>query len=186
MEEACPHRCSWVNAHNSTYVRYHDEEWGVPVYDDHLLGEMLFLELLHSGLSWECVLMKREAFRQALDNFIMEKIAHYDGDKIDQLMANPRLIRHRKKLEALVVNARVFLTIQQEWGSFANYLWQWTDHKIIREQGLTSSSLSDALARDLRTRGMRYVGSITLYAYLQAVGVLNGHEPDCFMVQVIK
>ena len=179
-------RCSWVNSHNPTYIRYHDEEWGVPVYDDHLLGEMLFLELLHSGLSWECVLMKREALRKALADFDMPTIASFDSAQIDELMANPQLIRHRKKLEALVVNAQVFINIQEEWGSFAAYLWHWTSKQVIYERGLTRSPLSDALAKDLKARGMKYLGSITLYAYLQAVGLIQGHDEACFMSQLYK
>lgn len=181
MEKANVQRCNWVNPHNPTYVHYHDEEWGVPVHEDHLLGELLFLELLHSGLSWECVLMKREALRQALDNFAMERIAQYDATKIEELLANPRIIRHRRKLEALVVNAQVFLRIQQEWGSFAAYLWHWTSGQIIHETGLTHSPLSAVLTQDLKARGMKYVGSVTLYAYLQAVGVISAHEAGCFL-----
>ncbi len=173
-------RCSWVNLNNPTYIHYHDEEWGIPVYDDQLLGEILVLELLHSGLSWECVLMKREALRQALDGFEMEAIARYDEAKLDQLMGNPRLIRHRKKLEAIVTNARVFQQLQQEWGSFAAYLWHWTDGCILKEQGLTQSPLSVALRKDLKARGMKYLGSITLYAYLQAVGLISSHDQACF------
>ena len=174
-------RCSWANPQNELYVRYHDEEWGVPVHDDGRLFEMLILENFQAGLTWECVLNKREAFRRAFDGFDLRKVASYSEEKLTALQADSGIIRNRLKIRAAVVNAQVFQKIQQEWGSFDRYLWHWTEKKIIQEVDKVSSPLSDAVSKDLKKRGMKFVGTIIIYAYLQAVGVINSHESGCFL-----
>ena len=174
-------RCLWANPKNELYVRYHDEEWGAPVYDDHKLFEMLILECFQAGLSWECVLNKRETFRKAFDGFDLKKVCSYDEGKLESLKKNPGIIRNRLKIEASVTNARVFRSIQKEFGSFSSYLWGWSDNKTIYENDKTSSPLSDAISKDLKKRGMKFVGTTVIYAYLQAVGVINSHQDDCFL-----
>ncbi len=174
-------RCSWVNPNNQKYIDYHDQEWGSACYDDQKLFEMLILECFQAGLSWECVLNKREAFRKAFDNFHIEKISKYKEDKIDSLQKNPNIIRNRLKIKAAISNAQIFLEIQKEWGSFSNYLWHWTKGEVIYETNRTTSNLSDQISKDLKKRGMKFVGSTTIYAYLQAVGVINGHDVECFL-----
>ncbi len=174
-------RCRWANPKNELYVRYHDEEWGVPVYDDHKLFEMLILECFQAGLSWECVLNKREAFREAFDDFDIDKICDYGEEKLEELRNNPGIIRNRLKIQAAVTNARVFRQIQLECGSFSNYIWRWTDGKVVYETGLANSPLSDAISKDLKKRGMKFVGTTVIYAYLQAVGVIYSHEDGCFL-----
>lgn len=174
-------RCRWCNPANARYVAYHDEEWGVSCREDAQLFELLVLECFQAGLSWETVLNKREAFRRAFDGFDAARIAAYDEAKIAGLLTDAGIIRHRRKIEAAVVNAGVYLRIQQEWGSFARYLWHFTQGRVLRETGVTRSALSDAVAADLKARGMTFLGSTTVYAYLQAAGVINAHEPDCFL-----
>ena len=179
-------RCRWANPKNERYIRYHDEEWGVPVHDDRKLFEMLILECFQAGLSWECVLNKRDVFREAFDGFDLEKICAYDEDKLESLRNNPGIIRNRLKIQAVVTNARAFREIQQEYGSFADYLWHWTDGKVVYETGRTSSELSDSVSKDLKKRGMKFVGTTVIYAYLQAVGVIYSHEQDCFLAHRSK
>ncbi len=174
-------RCCWANPNNEKYVRYHDEEWGVPVHDDHKLFEMLILECFQAGLSWECVLNKREDFRKAFDDFDLNKICKYKKIKLQSLRNNPRIIRNRLKIQAAVTNARIFRDIQAEYGSFSDYLWHWTDGKVVYENNLSWSPLSDKISKDLKKRGMKFVGTIVIYAYLQAVGVINSHEEGCFL-----
>ena len=174
-------RCFWANPKNERYVRYHDEEWGRPVHDDQKLFELLLLECFQAGLSWECVLNKREGFRQAFADFDLDKVCDFTETDVDCLVENPEIIRHRRKIEAAINNARIFREMAQEYGSFAQYLWQWTEGKVLHEYGLTTSPLSDALSKDLKKRGMRFVGSTTIYSYLQAVGVIESHEPGCFL-----
>ncbi len=174
-------RCSWANPKNERYIRYHDEEWGVPVYDDRQLLEMLILECFQAGLSWECILNKRDAFRQAFDGFDLEKICAYEADKIEELANNSGIIRNRPKIQAAITNARAFSEIKLEYGSFSDYLWSWTEGKVIYETGKTRSSLSDDISKDLKKRGMKFTGTITIYAYLQAVGVIHAHEKGCFL-----
>lgn len=175
-------RCFWANPKNERYVRYHDEEWGRPVHDDDgKLFEMLLLECFQAGLSWECILNKREGFRQAFAGFDLERVCAFTEEDVERLIQEDAIIRHRRKIEAAVQNARVFREIQKEFGSFARYLWQWTEGEIVHEYGRTSSPLSDALTKDLKKRGMKFVGSTTIYSYLQAVGVIESHEPDCFL-----
>lgn len=174
-------RCCWANPKNERYIRYHDEEWGVPVHDDHKLFEMLVLECFQAGLSWECVLNKREAFREAFDGFNLEVVCGYDEEKMASLRSNAGIIRNRLKIEAAVTNARAFRAIQQEYGSFTEYLWHWTDGQVVYEKGRTQSELSDRISMDLRKRGMKFVGSTVIYAYLQAVGVIYAHDVGCFL-----
>ncbi len=174
-------RCCWANPRNERYIRYHDEEWGIPVHDDRKLFEMLILECFQAGLSWECVLNKRDAFRVAFDNFDPEKVSAYTEDKLEALRSNPSIIRNRLKIQAAVTNAWAFLEIQKEYGSFSDYIWHWTDGKVVCETGRTSSELSDCISKDLKKRGMKFVGTTVIYAYLQAVGVLCSHEQGCFL-----
>lgn len=174
-------RCFWANPKNERYVCYHDEEWGRPVHDDGKLFEMLLLECFQAGLSWECVLNKREGFRRAFADFHLEKVCAFTAMDVERLMQDDAIIRHRRKIEAAVGNARVFREIQREYGSFDCYLWRWTEGKTVHECGLTTSPLSDALAKDLKKRGMKFVGSTTICSYLQAVGVIESHEPGCFL-----
>lgn len=174
-------RCCWANPRNERYIRYHDEEWGIPVHDDRKLFEMLILECFQAGLSWECVLNKRDAFRKAFDNFDPEKVSAYTEDKLEALRSNPGIIRNRLKIQAAVTNAWAFLEIQKEYGSFSDYIWHWTDGKVVCETGRTSSELSDRISKDLKKRGMKFVGTTVIYAYLQAVGVLCSHEQGCFL-----
>lgn len=174
-------RCHWANPKNSLYLHYHDEQWGVPVYDDRELLEMLILESFQAGLSWECVLNKRAAFCRAFDHFDLDKICRYDEERLKSLASDPGIIRNRRKIQAAVNNARVFKEIQQQYSSFSQYLWGWTQGKVIYETGVTRSPLSDAVSLDLQKRGMKFVGSTIIYAYLQAVGVIYGHEEGCFL-----
>lgn len=174
-------RCQWANPKNERYVRYHDEEWGVPTQDDHKLFEMLVLECFQAGLSWECILNKREGFRRAFDNFDVEKVCAYGEEKIAALQQDPNIVRNRLKIQAAVNNAGIFLNIQKEWGSFANYLWHWTDYKTVYETKLTHSPLSDTISKDLKKRGMKFVGTVVVYAYLQSVGVIHSHDEECFL-----
>lgn len=175
-------RCSWVNEKNPRYVRYHDEEWGKPHYDDRYFFEMLVLESFQAGLSWECVLNKREAFRNAFDGFDCGKVAQYTEEKIGQLAADAGIIRNRRKIRAAVSNAAVFLDIQRKYGSFSDYIWRFTDGKqVVNRDGVVraTSELSDAVSHDLKRRGMKFVGSTIIYSYLQAVGVVDDHEAGC-------
>lgn len=172
-----------MNLANPKYVAYHDHEWGVLCHDDGKLFEALLLETFQAGLSFECVLNKREAFRKAFDGFDPEKIANYDASKLDELMDNREIIRNRKKIEASVTNASVFLRIEEEFGSFSSYLWSWTKGEAIKEIDKASSPLSDEISSDLRKRGMKFIGTTTIYAYLQAVGVIDSHESDCFLAK---
>lgn len=179
-------RCAWVEKASPLYVSYHDEEWGVPVYDDGKLYEMFLLETFQAGLSWITILKKREAFRKAFDGFCPEKVAAYGEDRIKELMENPDIIRNRRKIRAAVVNAAVFLDIQKEFGSFSRYLWGFTKGKVIWNQDDSfpvKTELSDRISKDLKKRGMSFVGSVTIYSYLQAVGVVNDHSLACFCRQ---
>lgn len=174
-------RCRWANPNNPRYLHYHDAEWGVPVHDDEKLFEMLILENFQAGLSWECVLNKQEAFHTAFDGFNLEAVCAYGEDKLEQLVQNPDIIRNKLKLRAAVTNAKVFRAIQLEWGSFSDYLWHWTDGKVVYENEKTSSSLSDTVSKDLKKRGMKFVGTVIIYSYMQAVGVIYSHEPGCYL-----
>lgn len=174
-------RCQWANPKNERYICYHDKEWGIPVYDDHTLFEMLVLEGFQAGLTWECVLNKRESFRKAFDGFDLETVSGYDEQKMQKLKENPDIIRNARKIHAAVSNAEIFRQIQAEFGSFSNYIWHWTDGKTVYETGLAHSALSDQVSGDLKKRGMKFVGTTIIYAYLQAIGVVNSHEKGCYL-----
>ncbi len=178
-----PKRCAWACGKGEAYLRYHDEEWGVPLTDDNSLYALFLLETFQAGLSWRTILEKREAFRSAFDGFDAGKIARYDEEKIRALLQNAGVIRCRRKIEAAIRNAGVFLAIQGEFGSFARYLWGFTNGKVVvntTNAFPTRTALSDRVSEDLYARGMRYVGSVTIYSYLQAAGVVNDHETTCF------
>lgn len=173
-------RCSWVNLNNPNYIKYHDEEWCVPCHDDRHLFEMLILESFQAGLSWECILNKRPAFREAFDNFDLDKVCSYGEDKISELLDNPKIVRNRLKINAAVSNALIFKEIQDEYGSFSNYIWSFTDNKIIYEVGKASSPLSDAVSKELKARGMKFVGTTIIYSYLQSIGIIYSHDEKCY------
>lgn len=176
-------RCNWVNLNNPKYIDYHDNEWGVAVHDDNKLFEMLLLESFQAGLSWECVLNKREAFRKDFDNFNPYLISQYDNKKIDKLLKDKDIIRSRKKIEASINNAKIFLEIKEEYGSFDSYIWHFTGGDVIKNMDddfKVTSELSDIVSNDLKKRGMKYTGSIIIYSYLQAIGVIDDHEMSCY------
>ncbi len=174
-------RCKWCNLKNDKYVKYHDEEWGILNTDDHYLYEMLILECFQAGLSWECILNKRDYFRDAYDNFDLDKVIKYDEKKINELLNNKNLIRNKNKIISSINNSKIFKSIILEYGSFYNYLKSFTKGKIIYENDKATNNLSDAISKDLYKRGMRYVGSITIYSYLQAVGIINSHQDCCYL-----
>lgn len=173
-------RCSWVNLNNPLYVKYHDEEWGVPLYNDEKLFELLILELFQAGLSWEIVLKKREDIRRAFDNFDASKIINYDEAKINNLMNNKNIIRNKRKIIATINNAKIFKKIVKEYGSFKDYIWSFTNNQVIYGEYKTKNSLSDKISKDLKNRGMSFVGSTIIYSYLEAIGIINDHEKNCF------
>jgi DNA-3-methyladenine glycosylase I len=176
-------RCKWVNLKNNKYIEYHDTEWGVEVHDDNKLFELLLLESFQAGLSWECILNKREEFRTSFDNFNPKLISKYDDNKIKQLLNNTKIIRNRNKIEAAINNAKIFLSIQEYYGSFDKYIWSFTNNKVIKNTTdifTTTSKLSDEISNDLRKKGMKYTGSVIIYSYLQAIGVIDDHELNCF------
>lgn len=174
-------RCSWCNNNNPIYVDYHDHEWGVPNHDDKYLYEMLIIESFQAGLSWECVLNKRKSFKEAYDNFDINKVIKYDDNKINELLSNKDLIRNKLKIKASIKNSIIFKSIQKEYGSFDNYLRHYTKDKIIYENDKTTNELSDNISNDLYKRGMRFVGSTIIYSYLQAIGVIYSHTNECDM-----
>ncbi len=179
-------RCDWCLG-DDLYIKYHDEEWGKPVYDDTILFEFLVLESMQAGLSWITVLKKREAFRKAFDNFDVRKVSLYDEKKITELLANPGIIKNRKKIEAAINNANRFMEIQQLFNSFSAYLWGFVDNKQIINhydniyEIPATSRLSDVISKDLKKRGFKFLGSTIIYSYLQAVGVINDHIDRCIM-----
>ncbi|SEK18779.1 DNA-3-methyladenine glycosylase I [Carnobacterium iners] len=178
-------RCDWCEG-NNLQIEYHDKEWGVPVYEDRIHFEFLLLESMQSGLSWQTILMKRENFRAAFDQFDYNLIAQYDELKIAALLKNEGIIRYRKKIESVINNAHAFIAIQKEFGSFNQYIWQFTNRKIIVNRYQASkevpskTELSDLISYDLKKKGFKFLGSITVYAYLQAVGIIDNHLDSCF------
>ncbi len=174
-------RCTWCNMKNPRYIVYHDEEWCQPNFDDKYLYEMLILESFQAGLSWECVLNKREHFRLAYDNFDFEKVCSYDSDKIVELLNNKEIIRNRRKIHASINNSKIFKEIVAEYGSFYSYLKTFLGEKIIYETEQTTNAFSDAISNDLQRRGMKFVGSTIIYSYLQAVGFIYSHEKACYL-----
>ena len=174
-------RCKWCNLKNPKYVEYHDNEWGKPNFDDKYLYEMLILESFQAGLSWECILNKREGFRKAYDNFDIDKVCNYDDSKIDELLSDKNIIRNKLKIKASINNSKIFKEIVNEYGSFYNYLKTFTNNKIIYENDKTTNKLSDDISKDLQKRGMKFVGSTTIYSYLQAIGIIYSHLKECYL-----
>lgn len=174
-------RCKWCNLGNKKYVEYHDNEWCKPNFDDKYLLEMLILESFQAGLSWECILNKREDFRKSFDNFDVDKICRYDEKKVQELLNNEKIIRNKLKINATINNSKIFKKIQSEYGSFYNYLKTFTNDETIYEIGNTTNNLSDVISKDLQKRGMKFVGSTIIYSYLQAIGVIYSHNRECFM-----
>ena len=179
-----PIRCAWASGQQM--VRYHDEEWGVPVHDDHRLFEFLILEGAQAGLSWSTILNKRENYRRAFDGFDPKRVARYDRRKLKQLLADPGIVRNRLKIAAAVENAKAFLQVQEEFGSFDRYIWQFVGGKpkVNARQSMSQvparTAESDAMSKDLKRRGFNFVGSTISYAFMQAVGMVNDHSIDCF------
>lgn len=174
-------RCKWCNLNNPLYIEYHDNEWGVLKTDDRYLFEMLILESFQAGLSWECILNKRKAFREAYDNFDIDKICNYNEDKINELINNKKIVRNKLKIKSSINNAIIFRDVVKEYGCFYNYIKTFTDGKIFYEWDRTTNGVSDKMSADLINRGMKFVGSTIIYSYLQAVGVIYSHMEDCFM-----
>lgn len=176
-------RCFWVDEKSEIYTKYHDEEWGIPKHDDHELFELLILESFQAGLSWITILKKRENFRKAFDNFDIQKVANYNNEKIAELLSNTGIIRSKNKILSAINNAKIFMQIQKDFGSFANYIWSFTGNKVLKNTTgkiITSSTLSDEISKDLKKRGMKYVGTVIIYSYLQAIGIIDDHDQNCF------
>lgn len=184
-------RCLWCG-NDELYVKYHDEEWGVPVHDDRKHFEFLVLESAQAGLSWITILRKRENYRKAYDNFDPLKVSKYDEKKIEELLSNPGIIRNRRKIEASINNAKRFLEVQKEFKSFDNYIWQFVDYKpLVNSWNSVSeippkTELSDKISKDLVKRGFKFVGSTIIYSHLQAVGIVNDHIVSCFRYKELK
>ena len=184
------HRCGWCVG-DPLYEAYHDEEWGTPVYDDDTLFEFLILETFQAGLSWITVLRKRENFRKAFDNFDYKKIANYKQNKVDDLLQDAGIIRNKLKVNATITNAQYFMKIQEEFGSFSKYIWAFVDGKPIKNKlkdyrkGPANTTLSDALSKDLKKRGFKFVGTTVVYAHMQATGMVNDHEISCFRYEEV-
>lgn len=178
-------RCSWCG-NDPLYMAYHDEEWGVPVYDDDTLFEFLILETFQAGLSWITILKKRENFRKAFDNFDYKKIANYSEEKEESLRQDAGIIRNKLKIKATITNAQAFMKVQEEYGSFSTYIWSFVDGKPIVNtfksllEVPANTSLSDAISKDLKKRGFKFVGSTVIYAHMQATGMVNDHVEECF------
>ena len=168
-------RCEWAGS-DEIYIKYHDEEWGMPTHDDKELFEMLVLESFQAGLSWITILKKRENFRKAFDDFDVVKVANYDDDKVEELRSNEGRIRHKGKITSAINNAQVFIEIQKEFGSFDEYIWGFTDGNIIKAEFLTESELSKSISKDLKKRGMKFVGPTIIYSYLESIGVIDNHQ----------
>ncbi|MBO0432077.1 DNA-3-methyladenine glycosylase I [Enterococcus sp. DIV0660C] len=184
-------RCSWAES-TASMQQYHDTIWGVPEYDDQRLYRKLMLDINQAGLSWQTILNKIEAFDHAYDNFSLEKVAAYDENKIESLLQDKGIIRNRRKVEAAIHNAKAVQKIQQEFGSFATFLWGFSDDKVVnhmyqtQEEIPTTSELSDKITKELKKRGFKFIGSTTIYAFLEAVGIINDHVTDCFRHLEVK
>ena len=184
-------RCQWVNGTFDEYIKYHDQEWGVPVHDDKILFEFLTLEGAQAGLSWSTILKKREGYREAFVNWEVQRIADYGEDMIQQLMLNPGIVRNQLKIRSTVTNARYFIQLQDQFESFNNYLWSFVDgipivnqHKSLQDIP-AKTELSDTISKDLKKRGFKFVGTTIIYAYVQAVGLVNDHTTNCFRYQQV-
>lgn len=180
-------RCGWSNT--ELYNDYHDHEWGRPIHDDKKLFEMLILEGMQAGLSWITILNKREAFREAFDDFDMKKISEYDESKIEELMQNEKIIRNRLKIKSAITNAKLYLKIQEEHGSFDSFIWSYVNNKPIKNHFTdiieipASTPLSDKISKDLKKRGFKFVGSTIIYAYMQSIGLVNDHIKECYLYE---
>lgn len=180
-------RCPWLNLKNPLYIQYHDREWGRPIREENLLFECLTLEGAQAGLSWETVLNKRENYRKLFKNFDPKKVAKFDQDKIQELLENPGIIRNKLKVHSTVTNAQNFLKVQKEFGSFSQYIWSFTQGKILYNQFKrledypSKTELSDQISKDLAKRGFKFVGSTIIYAFLQAVGIVQDHSTNCYL-----
>lgn len=182
MEDRKVKRCRWIEGKPDYYVSYHDHTWGKPEYDDQELFKWLSLEVFHIGLSWQLVLSKYLDFMDAFDKFDYKKVAGYDSSKVDELMENEKIIRYRRKIEATINNAQQFMMIQDDFGTFSNYIWSFTNGtQILSEDDnqRTKSLLSDEVTKDLKKRGFKFIGSVTIYSYLQAIGIINDHDLNC-------
>lgn len=179
-------RCPWVDLSKPDYVKYHDEEWGVPVHDDKTMFEFVVLESAQAGLSWYTILKRRAEYKNAFADFDVNKVADFSDEKVEELMLNSGIIRNRAKIKATISNAEVFIAIQKEFGSFCHYLWGFVDHKPVvnqiksKEDYLATSPLSDKISKDLKKRGFKFFGSTICYAHLQACGLINDHTENCF------
>ena len=174
-------RCKWCNINNKKYIEYHDNEWCKLNLNDNYLFEMLILESFQAGLSWECILNKRESFRECYDNFNIDKICNYDDNKINELLNNKNIIRNKLKIKAIINNAKIYKKIQKEYKSFHNYLKQFTNDEIIYEIDKTHNELSDLISKDLIKKGMKFVGTTIIYSYLQAIGIIYSHDKECYL-----
>lgn len=185
------HRCAWVTD-NPIYIQYHDEEWGLPVLDDVKMFEFLLLETFQAGLSWITILNKRENFGLAFDQFDYKKIALYGDEKFEELISNPGIIRNKAKIFSAINNAKQYQVVQKEFGSFCNYLWGFVNHKSLQNEYSKPSDipakteLSDRISKDLKKRGFKFIGSTTIYAHLQATGIVNDHLRTCFRYNEVK
>jgi DNA-3-methyladenine glycosylase I len=185
-------RCEWVEVGNELYEQYHDKEWGVPVYDDRKLFEFLILEGAQAGLSWITILKRRKGYNQAFANFDPKIVSQYDDNKVTELLKDEGIIRHRLKIEATILNAKKFLEVQNEFGSFSQYLWGFVKGKTIQNQRksikeVPATSLeAETISKDLRKRGFKFVGPTIIYAYMQAMGLVNDHTVDCFRYSQIQ
>ncbi|WP_136799337.1 DNA-3-methyladenine glycosylase I [Desulfosediminicola ganghwensis] len=179
-------RCSWCDMNSPEYIDYHDNHWGVPVYDDRLLFEMLVLEGMQAGLSWLSILKKRENFIQAFDNFEIAVVALYGEKKVAELLVDVGIIRNKLKINSVITNAKVFLEIAEEFESFSKYLWAWVGNNPLqheysdRQEIPAKTELSEKISKDLKKRGMSFVGPTIIYAYMQAIGMVNDHDPGCY------
>ena len=185
-------RCQWSSGGNELYIDYHDREWGVPQHDDRMLFEFLILEGAQAGLSWSTILNKREGYRKAFSGFDPVKVARYDKAKIAKLLQDPGIVRNRLKVESAVINARAFLAVQEEFGTFNAYIWQFANGRTIQnswkamKQVPASTKESDAMSKDLKSRGFKFVGSTIMYAHMQATGMVNDHTVNCFRWKELK
>ena len=182
-------RCKWAEGVSPAYVEYHDKEWGVPVYDDQVQFEFLILEGAQAGLSWSTILNKREGYREAFAHFDVQKVARFTKKRVEKMLQNPAIVRNRLKIESAVSNAKAFLSLQDEFGSFSDYIWDFVDGKPIQNRFKqdtdipATSAESDTLSKDLKRRGFRFVGSTIMYAHMQATGLVNDHVVSCFRHQ---
>ncbi|MGL1957466.1 MAG: DNA-3-methyladenine glycosylase I [Colwellia sp.] len=186
MENTTICRCPWLDTTKADYVKYHDEEWGIPVTDDIKIFEFFILESAQAGLSWYTILKRRDGYKKAFANFDVEKVANFSQETVELLMLNPKIIRNRGKISAAINNAKLFIAVQQEFGSFSHYLWSFVNHKTIVNElhdisdYPTTSKESDAWSKDLKNRGFKFVGSTICYAHMQACGLINDHSVDCY------